>query len=101
MLSGRETSKPYAVRVALVAAAVTIGVLGSAGQAAALPGSGSASGSADLAIGSATGSANLATGSAAGSSDTGAAGGYFAWQSSQFLNNTLRFLLSLPQGNLR
>lgn len=95
MLSGRETFKPYAVRVALVGAAMTVGLLGAAAPAAALPGSGSATGSA-------SGSANLAAGSAAGSSGpaAGAAGDYFTWQSSQFLHNTLRMLLAIPQRNI-
>lgn len=89
MLSGREMSKSYAVRVALAGVAVTIGLLGSAAPAAALPGSGSASGSA-------TGSAQLATGSSSASADTAAARAYLTWQSAQFIHNTLRMLLSVP-----
>ncbi|MFD3506169.1 hypothetical protein [Nocardia sp. NPDC058666] len=91
MLADRETPKPYAVRLAVVGAAVAIGLLGSAGTAAALPGSGSASGSA-------TGSANLATGSASGSAEAApSAAAYMTWQSAQFIHNTLRMLLSVPQ----
>ncbi|PKV79846.1 hypothetical protein ATK86_4261 [Nocardia fluminea] len=95
MLSDREMSKPYAGRVAVVGAAVLIGLLGSAGTAAALPGSGSASGSA-------AGSADLASGSASGSasiSPAAAAGAYLTWQSTQFIHNTLRMLLSVPLRN--
>ncbi|MFC4375461.1 hypothetical protein ACFO5K_15270 [Nocardia halotolerans] len=75
---------------------MTIGLLASAAPASAQPGSGSATGSA-------TGSAQLATGSATGSADaasTGATSAYFAWQSVQFLQNTLRVLLAVPQQQL-
>ncbi|MFE1592741.1 hypothetical protein [Nocardia sp. NPDC058705] len=89
MFSGRETRKPAAVRVAVVGAAVMIGLLGSTGSAAALPGSGSASGSADLASGSASGSAAA----------SGPAATYYMWQTSQLIHNTLRVLLSIPMRN--
>ncbi|WP_194826551.1 hypothetical protein [Nocardia sp. XZ_19_231] len=92
MLSGRETSKLYAVRAAAVGSAVIIGLLGSAGTAAALPGSAS---------GSASGSANLATGSAAASASVDpAVASYLTWQSAQLIHNTLRVLLSIPMRNI-
>ncbi|MFE6919575.1 hypothetical protein ACFVAV_00875 [Nocardia sp. NPDC057663] len=96
MLSGRETSKPYAVRAALVGVAVTIGLLGAAAPASALPGSGSATGSA-------TGSADLASGSAGGSAAAGAAGAagaYLTWQSAQFIQKTIQMLLAVPRNQL-
>ncbi|MFD4429031.1 hypothetical protein [Nocardia sp. NPDC058497] len=103
MLSGRETSKPYAVRVALIGVAVTIGLLGAAAPASALPGSGSATGSATGSADLATGSADLATGSATGSSGAaaaGAAGAYLTWQSAQFIQKTIQMLLAVPRNQL-
>ncbi len=99
MLSGRETSKQFAVRVALIGVAMTIGLLGAAAPAAALPGvpgSGSASGSADLATGSASGSASGS--SAAGAA--GAAGAYLTWQSAQFIQKAIQMLLAVPRNQL-
>ncbi|MFC6013992.1 hypothetical protein [Nocardia lasii] len=84
-------STSFAVRSAVVGAAAVIALSVSAGTAAALP----VSGSAALATGSATGSAELASGSA--SSSVPAAGAYLSWQASQFISNTLRLLLSVPQ----
>ncbi|WP_169810413.1 hypothetical protein [Nocardia alba] len=68
---------------------VLIGLLGSAGTAAALPGSGSASGSAALATGSVA---------AAGTIDPAVAS-YYSWQTAQFISNTLHLLLSVPMRN--
>ncbi|MFC4125578.1 hypothetical protein [Nocardia rhizosphaerae] len=90
--------KSYALRAALVGVAVTIGLLGAATPAAAMPGSGSATGSAEVATGSATGSAQLSTGSASGSAGGAeAATTYFGWQSSQFFQRMIQLLLMPPR----
>lgn len=96
MSSGREMSKPYAVRVAVVGVALAIGMLGAAGPASALPGSGSSTGSA-------TGSADLASGSASGSSGAAAASAaslYLTWQSAQFIQKTIQMLLAIPRAQM-
>ncbi|GGK47821.1 hypothetical protein GCM10011591_18930 [Nocardia camponoti] len=92
----------------MVGVALTAGLLGAAAPAyaAPAPGSGSAAGSAELAVGSAAGSAGASVGSAAAS--TGSVAGsaeaangpaqlWFTWQASRFAQNLVQFLLSVPR----
>lgn len=93
---GAPSSKLFAGRVAVVAVAATIGMLGAGTNASAAPGTGSAG----AATGSATGSANALTGSSAGAAGVGASTGalaYLAWQNSRTLTNLIQVLLT-PRG---
>ncbi|MFF0542844.1 hypothetical protein ACWEVD_29190 [Nocardia thailandica] len=100
---GAYAPKLFAGRIAVVAAAATIGMLGAGATATAAPGTGSAeaaTGSATGSAGALTGSASGLTGSAAGAANAGAATGalaYLAWQNSHMLTGLIQVLLT-PRG---